>query len=102
MYHVNYVGRRLINEKILPRDRIIMVKRERPIQVRLPNGRTYISRYNRLMFGAILLNVELNRPFKQRPAPKSKGRHHQAVQQQGWGLASILKIAKEIAKNPLI
>ena len=53
------------------RDRIIMVKRTRPIQARLPNRRTFISRYKISMRVTIPPNIELNRPFKQRPAPKA-------------------------------
>ena len=55
-----------------PRDRIIMVKRARPIQVRLPNRRTIISRYKRSTRVAIPPNIELIRPYKQRSAPKNK------------------------------
>ena len=47
-----------------------MVKRARPIQVRLLKGRTFISRYKRSTHVAILLNIELNRQYKQRPVPK--------------------------------
>ena len=54
-----------------PRDRIVMVKRMRPIQVRLPNGKTFISRYKRSKCVAILPNIELNRRYKQRPALKT-------------------------------
>ena len=77
----------------MPPYRIIMVERARPIQVRLLKGRTYISRYKRSTRIAILLNIELNRQYKQRPVPK-KHQQHPAMQQQGQGLGSILKFAK--------
>ena len=66
-----------------PQDRIIMVKRARPIQVSLPNRRTFILRYKRSTCAAIPPNIELNRPYKERPAPKNKCRQHPAAQQQG-------------------
>ena len=49
-----------------------MVKRKRPIQVRLWNRKTLISRYKRSMRVAIPLNIQLNRPYKQRPTSKKK------------------------------
>ena len=87
---------------MLLQDRIILVKRARPIQARLPNSRTFISRYKRSTRGAIPLNIKLNRPYKQRPALKNKYRRRAAVQQQGRGLGSILKFAKRIVKNLLL
>ena len=71
------------NRKMSPQDRIIMVKRERPIQVRLPNGRTFISRYKRSTPIAIPSHVELNRPHKQRSGPKKKPWQHPAAQYLG-------------------
>ena len=85
-----------------PRDRIIMIKRVRPIQVRLPNGRTFISRCKRPKHASIPPNIELNRPYKQRQVPKDKCRQRPAVQQQERGLGSILKFAKKIIKNSLV
>ena len=58
-------------------------KRERPIQVRLPNGRTFILRYKRSTPIAITSHVELNRPYKQRSGPKNKPWQHPAAQQLG-------------------
>ena len=74
------------------KDIIIMVKRTRPIQVRLPNGRIFLSRYKRSTHVAIPPNIELNRLYEQRPTPENKRRRHPAVQQQGRGLSSILKL----------
>ena len=82
-----------------PRDRIIMIKRTRPIQVRLPNGRTFISRCKRPKHASIPPNIELNRPYKQRQVPKDKCRRRPAVQQQERGLGSILKFAKKNYKK---
>ena len=66
--------------KMSPQDRIIVVKGERPIQVRLPNGRTFILRYKRSTPIAITSHVELNRPYKQRSGPKNKPWQHPAAQ----------------------
>ena len=89
-------------KKMPPRDRIMMVKRVRPIQVRLSNGRTFISRYKRSTRVAILPNIELNRPYKQKPAPKNKRQRRPAVHQQGRSLGSILKFVKKVVKNSLV
>ena len=75
-----------------------MIKRARPIQVRLPNGRTFISRCKRPKHASI----PPNRPYKQRQVPKDKCRRRPAVQQQERGLGSILKFAKKIIKNSLV
>lgn len=72
-------------------DRIRMVKRTRLIQVRLLNGRTFISRCKRSMHVAIMPNIELNKKYKRRPALKNKCWWRPAVQQQGRGLGSIPK-----------
>ena len=79
-----------------------MIKRTRPIQVRLSNGRTFISRYKRSKHASIPPNIKLNRPYKQRQVPKDKFRRPPAVQQQERGLGSILKFAKKMVKNPLV
>ena len=76
-------------------DRIIMVKRARPILVRLPNGRTFISRYKRSTGPAMPPDIEVNRPCKQRPVPKKKRQQYSAAQQQGRSLGSILKFEKK-------
>ena len=47
------------------------------------------------MHVAIPPNMELNRPYKQRPVPKNKRQRCQAVQQQWQGLGSILKFEKK-------
>ena len=78
-----------------------MVKRTRPIQARLPNKRTFISRYKISIRVAIPPNIELNRSFKQRPVPKSKRQRSPAAQQQGQGLGSILKFVKNLLVKKL-
>ena len=51
-------------KKMPPRDRIIMVKRARPIQARLPNRRIFILRNKRSTHTAVAPNIELNRAHK--------------------------------------
>ena len=63
------------------RDSIIMEKRMRPIQVRLPNRRTFILGYKRSTCIAIPPNIELNRSYKQGPVPKNKCQRRPAAQQ---------------------
>ena len=47
------------------RNRIIMMKRETPKRVTLPNGRTFIARYERVTRDHLPGNVRLERPYKQ-------------------------------------
>ena len=79
-----------------------MVKRARPILVRLPNGRTFISRYKRSTGSVMPPDIEVNRPCKRRPVPKKKHQQYSAAQQQGRSLVSILKFEKKNAKNLLV
>ena len=51
---------------------------------------------------AIPLNIQLNRPYKQRPTSKKKRSQRPAAQQQRWSLGSILKFARNIVKSPLV
>ena len=54
------------------RDRIVMVKRQNPKRVTLPNGRTFLARYRRATHRELLANVHLERPYKQRAAPRGR------------------------------
>ena len=56
------------------RDRIVMVKRQTPKKVTLPNGRTFYARYKRAIRTDLLAYVVLERPYKQRAAPKGRRR----------------------------
>ena len=81
---------------MLPRDRIAMVKRARPIQLRSPNGRTFISRYKRSTCSAIPPNIELNRPNKQRPVRKNRRRRRQQCSSRGEVLVVSLNLHKKL------
>ena len=53
-------------------DRMIMMKRERPKRVTLPNVRTFIARYQGVTRAHLLANVPLARPYKERAAPEGR------------------------------
>ena len=88
------------------RNRIIMVKRQNPKRVTLPNGRTFYAKYKRATRAELPANVHLQRAYRQRAAPKGR-RRRRAVGQHGRGFKSAFKnvfkkgfnIAKKVAKN---
>ena len=51
------------------RNRIIMVKRQNPKRVTLPNGRTFYAKYKRTTRAELPVNVHLQRGYRQRAAP---------------------------------
>ena len=85
------------------KDRIVMVKRQNPKQVTLPNGRTFLARYRRATRAELPANVRLSRPYRQRAA--SRGRRSR-VRQGGRGFKSAFKkafnFAKKISKNKAV
>ena len=64
----NYSG------KMAQRYRIVMVKRQNPKRVTLPNGRTFYARYRHATRAELPANVRLNRPYRWRVAPKGRRR----------------------------
>ena len=89
------------------RNRIIMIKRQNPKRVTLPNGRTFYMKYKRMTRAELPANVHLQRPYRQRAAPKGRRRRRAAIGQRGRGFKSAFKnvfkkgfnIAKKVAKN---
>ena len=89
------------------RNRIIMIKRQNPKRVTLPNGRTFYTKYKRTTRAQLPANVHLQRPYRQRAAPKGRRRRRAVVGQRGKGFKSAFKnvfkkdfnIAKKAAKN---
>ena len=83
------------------RNRIIMVKRQIPKKVTLPNGRMFYAKYKRTTRAELPANVHLQRPYKQRAAPR--GRRRRRGGQRGRGFKSAIKkafnFAKKAAKN---
>ena len=47
-----------------------MVRRQNPKRVTLPNSRTFLARYRRARRTELLANVRLERPYRQRAAPR--------------------------------
>ena len=89
------------------RDRIIMVKRQNPKRVTLPNSKIFYAKYKRATRAELPANVHLQRAYRQRAAPKGRRRRRRAVGQHGRGFKSAFKnvfkkgfnIAKKVAKN---
>ena len=79
--------------------RIIMVKRDVPKKVILPNGRNFLARYKRTTRAHLPANIHLARLYKQCAAPKGKRRRLWAAAppaaQQGQGIGDIFCFAKK-------
>ena len=80
-----------------------MVRRQNPKRVTLPNGRTFLARYRRATRRELPANVHLERPYRQRAAPRGRRRR---VRQGGRGFKSAFKkafnFAKKISKNKAV
>ena len=77
-----------------------MMNRKTPKRVTLPNGRTFVARYECVTRYHLPANMRLRRPYKQRAAPRGRRHCHQIAVQQGHSLGSnILKLAKKVAKT---
>ena len=84
------------------KDRIVMVKRNTPKLVRLPDGRTFYARYKRTRCANLPANVRLERVYKQRAAPRGWRRQpRQVANQQGQGIGNFFKMAKKLAKSKI-
>ena len=99
-----------------PRDRIIMIKRQHPKRVTLPNGRTFTARYRRATRDDLPPNVTFPRIYKERAAPKGKRRKRRVISyrerqraalrrraraQRGRGIGSFFKKAYKLGKRAL-
>ena len=98
-----------------PRNRIIMIKRERPKRVTLPDGRTFLARYRRATRDDLPPNIEFPRVYKQRAAPKGKRRKRNRLVvyrerqrralcqrgQRGRGIGSFLRKGFKLGKKAL-
>ena len=77
-----------------------MVKRQKPKKVRLPNGRTFYARYKKATRADLPANVRLERPYKQKAAPKGR---RCRVRQGGRGFKSLfdklMRFAKKVGNN---
>ena len=81
-----------------PRNNIVMIKRENPKRVELPNGRIFYAKYKRVDRDALPPNIRIMRRYKQRAAPKGKRRRRRAGQ-RGRGLKSFFKKAANFGRK---
>ena len=81
-----------------PRNNIVMIKRENPKRVVLPNGRVFYAKYKRVDRDALPPNIQIMRRYKQRAAPKGKRRRRRAGQ-RGRGLKSFFKKAANFGRK---
>ena len=80
-----------------------MVKRQNPKRVTVPNGRTFYARTERATRADLPANVRLERPKRQRAAPRGQ---RWRVRQGGRGFKNAFKkvfdFAKEVSKNKAV
>ena len=74
----------------------VMRKLNTPKRVTLPDGRSFLARYERGPRSELLPNVIMRRSYKTRATPKGRRR---VAPQKGQGIFSS---QKELAKNPLV
>ena len=83
-----------------PRNNIVMIKRQHPKKVVLPNGRVFYAKYKRVDQDALPPNIQIMRRYKQRAAPKGKRRKRRVVsRQRGRGFKSFFKKAANFGKK---
>ena len=73
-----------------------MRKLDVPKRVTLPNGRTFVARYERIKRQDLPADIRMKRTYKQRAAPRGRRRRRQRGQ-QGQGIVSV---AKKVIENP--
>ena len=74
----------------------MMIKLNTLKRVTLPNGRTFVARYERISRGELSPNVVMRRTYAQRAVPRGRRRREA---QQGEGIFDFIKI---VARNPLV
>ena len=80
------------------RNNIVLIKRENPKRVDLPNGRTFYAKYKRVTRDQLPPNIQIRRRYRQRAAPRGRRRRRPA-QQGGRGFKSFLKKGLNFAKK---
>ena len=85
------------------RDRIIIVKRQNQKRVTLPNGRTFYARNKRTTRAELPANVRLERPYRQRAAPRGQRRRLRKGR-RGFKSAfkKVFNFAKKVSKNKAV
>ena len=78
-----------------------MVRCTTPKRVTLPNGRTFTATFKHATRRDLPANVCLQRPYKQRAAPKGKRRRqpHQGGRGFKSAFGKLFKIAKKVGKS---
>ena len=66
-----------------------------PKRVTLPNGRTFVVRYERIKWSELPAEIRMRRTYRQRAAPRNRRRRQ--PRQQGQGIVSV---AKKVLTNP--
>ena len=66
-------------------------------RVTLPNGRTFVAHYKRILRDHLPPNIIMRRTYTQRAAPRSRRRGRRGQQGQG-----IFDFIKKVAKIPLV
>ena len=83
-----------------PQNNIVMIKRQNPKRVDLPNGRTFYAKYKRVDRDALPPNIQIRRRYKQRAAPRGRRKRRRAANQQGGrGFKSFFKKAVNFGKK---
>ena len=81
-----------------PRNNIVMIKRQKPKRVELPDGRVFYAKYKRVDKDALPPNVQIMRRYKRRATPKGK-RRRRRNSQRGRGFKSFMKKAVNFGKK---
>ena len=66
-----------------------------PKRVTVPNGRTFVARYERIKRSELPSQIRMRRTYRQRAAPRNRRRRQ--PRQQGQGIVSV---AKKVLTNP--
>ena len=74
-----------------------MMKLATSKRVTLPNGRTFVAHYKRILRDHLPPNIIMRRTYTQRAAPRSRRRGRRGQQGQG-----IFDFIKKVAKIPLV
>lgn len=89
------------------RNNIVMIKRNTPKEVRLPDGRVFYGKYKRVDQNSLSANIWIPRTYRGNPTtgrqPRARGRAKPAHQIRGQGLKSanekLINFAKKASKN---
>lgn len=84
-------------EKMKRKKNYAMRKLNTPKRVYLPDGRSFLARYERIPRSELPANIIMNRTSKTRAVPKEKRRR-----QPQQGARGIFSTIKKITKNPLL